>query len=238
MNTRLHLPGHVALVIGAGGGIGRACVEELAAAGLKVAVADARLSAAQQAVAALGTATSARAYEVDVRDAAAVFALLDRVWADLGPVDVLVNAAGLYPSDPLLSMPEDAWDRVLQTNLKGPHLCVAEFTRRLREIRSPGVAGNISSGAARRTRLGAAYYCTSKAGLDLLTHAQALELAEHHIRVNAVDPRFVRASTAPSTPCRRPTRRRLPPGSRSVALGSRLTSPRPCCSCAAPMPSG
>lgn len=191
MKSQLHIKGKVALVTGAGGGIGGACAGGLVAAGLRVAVVDSRLSAARTMAEKIGDTATAQAYELDVRDAAAVGQIFRQVAAELGRVDVLVNAAGIYPSDPLLEMSEEAWDRVLDTNLKGPHLCVQAFARPLVAAGKAGVVVNISSGAAKRARRGAAHYCTSKAGLSMLTAAQALELAQYGIRVNGVAPGYV-----------------------------------------------
>src|SRR5699024_10957816 len=139
-----------------GGGIGSACIELLRDAGLGVAIADTRQQVARETLNGLDNgAVPMRAYELDIRDPDSVSRVLDQAWSNIGPVDVLVNTAGLYPSDPLLEMSEEAWDRVLDTNLKGPFLCVNAFARRLIAANRPGVAVNVSSGAANRARLGA-----------------------------------------------------------------------------------
>ena len=149
MSSALQVCGHTALVTGAGGGIGRACACQLAAAGVAVAAADTREQAARDVVNEIADDVQRRAYRLDVRDAGSVAQVFEQAWHRQGPVDVLVNAAGLYPSDPLLQMSPDAWHRVLGTNLTGPHLCVTEFARRLVAAHRPGVVVNISSGAAR-----------------------------------------------------------------------------------------
>lgn len=191
-----HATGHAyvgrgCLVTGAASGLGRGCAAAFLAAGARVAMTDARGDAVERAATSLGSQENTRTYEMDVRDAAAVEETFARAWKELGPIDILVNCAGLYPSDELAEMAEDAWDRVLDTNLKGPFLCVRAFARRLVAAGRPGSVANVSSGAARRARLGAAHYCTSKAGLEMLTRCQALELARHDIRVNAVAPGLV-----------------------------------------------
>lgn len=191
MTSPTDLPWNVAMVTGAGGGLGKACAAALLGAGLTVVLTDFREEPAHDAVGELGGEGHAWAYRMDVRDPDSVAGVVGEVWDRHGPVDVLVNAAGLYPSDPLLEMSADAWRRVIDTNLTGPHLCVQAVSRRLAAAHRHGVIVNISSGAAYRARPGAAHYCTSKAGLNMLTRAEALELSAYGIRVNAVAPGFV-----------------------------------------------
>lgn len=197
--TQGRFAGRTALVTGAGGGIGAACAAALGGEGAAVALVDLRGDAVQRTAADLEAAGSepaaVRAFAADVRDSSAVEAVFDRAWDQLGPVDVLVAGAGLYPGEELLQMDEAAWDRVLDTNLKGPFLCSSAFARRLTAAGRPGCVVNISSGAARRARPGAAHYCTSKAGLEMLTRCQALELAPYRIRANAVAPGLVRVDS-------------------------------------------
>jgi 3-oxoacyl-[acyl-carrier protein] reductase len=188
MNERAH---HVALVTGAGRGLGRAIACALHRDGYKVAVTDVDATAAVSLAQSLSAdGSTARAYALDVSSAqqiADVFALVSR---DLGLPDALVNNAGVYPSDPILDMPEAAWDRVLDTNLKGAFLCCQAFAR-LRLAPSGGAIVNIASTAAFSARVGAAHYSASKAGLVMLTKSLAQELGAYGIRVNAVAPGLV-----------------------------------------------
>ena len=172
-------PRHV-VVTGAAGGIGLAVAEAFAARGDTVTGVDARgdeLRAAtaitQRIVADLGDERCAEVIEQAARQA--------------GPVDVLVNAAGIYPATPLDAMTAAAWDRVQQVNVRAPVL----LTVALAQAGRPAAVVNISSGAATRARPGAAHYCTSKAALEMATKACAVELAGRGIRVNAVAPGFV-----------------------------------------------
>ncbi|WP_431906060.1 SDR family NAD(P)-dependent oxidoreductase [Amycolatopsis thermoflava] len=111
-------------------------------------------------------------------------------------VDVLVNAAGIYPATPLLEMTAAAWDRVQDVNVRAAMLTTVAFGRRCVAAGRSGVVVNISSGAATRARPGAAHYATSKAALEMLTKACAVELGPHGIRVNAVSPGFVTVDSA------------------------------------------
>lgn len=175
--------GRRAFVTGAAGGIGSAISRLLTQRGATVARCDAREGPNVRIT-------------FDVRDRAAIERAFDLAEQQLGGVcDLLVNAAGIYPSDTLLEMTEDAWDRVLDTNAKSVFLVSQEFCRRLVARVQPGSIVNISSSAADRARRGAAHYSASKAAVELLTRSFALEFAEHRIRVNAVSPGFVEVNS-------------------------------------------
>jgi 3-oxoacyl-[acyl-carrier protein] reductase len=169
------------LVTGGASGIGRAIASRFLADGCSVAVVDLRASDSD------GTVFVA----ADLRDRTAAREALRSAWERLGGLDVLVNAAGIYPSRLLLEMDDASWDRVLDINLNAPYVLCTEFARLLVADGRPGHIVNITSGAADRARRGGAHYCTSKAALTMLTKALALELAPHRIHVNAVSPGFV-----------------------------------------------
>jgi 3-oxoacyl-[acyl-carrier protein] reductase len=181
----------VALVTGAGRGLGQAIARTLHASGYKVAVTDADEGAAVSVAQSLSADGSmARAYRLDVSSAQQVADVFASVAHDLGLPDALVNNAGVYPSDSILDMPEAAWDRVLDINLKGPFLCSQAFGR-MRLAPTGGVIVNVASTAAFSARVGAAHYGASKAGLVMLTKSLAQEFGPYGIRVNAVAPGLV-----------------------------------------------
>ncbi|MGH2378106.1 MAG: SDR family NAD(P)-dependent oxidoreductase [Candidatus Limnocylindria bacterium] len=186
------LAGRVAMVTGGAGRLGRAIAGELAREGAAVGIVDARLEPAD-AVAAELRADGARAASVSadvsrVDDVEVAVGTLER---ELGPIDVLVNAHGIFPNRPVLEMDDDEWDRVFAVNTKGTMLCCRAVARRLIERGAPGAIVNISSGAATSARAGGAHYTGSKAAVNMLTHVLAIELGPHRIRVNAVSPGLV-----------------------------------------------
>jgi NAD(P)-dependent dehydrogenase (short-subunit alcohol dehydrogenase family) len=133
----------------------------------------------------------ATAVEVDVTDRAQVERMLQEVTDVLGPVDVLVNAHGIYPNVPLLEMDVAEWDHVYATNTRGTMLTCQTVAKQMVARRAAGAIVNISSAAAESARIGGAAYCGSKAAVNLLTHALAIELGPYGIRVNAVAPGLV-----------------------------------------------
>ena len=182
----------VALVTGAARGLGRAIAGALAAEGVAVALADRDAEGAAGATQALAASgATARGYTLDVRDAAAIGWVLDRVAAELGTPTILVNNAGVYPDNTLLDMPETAWDAVIDTNLKGAFLCAQAFARRRIAAGGGGAIVNLASTAAFSARIGAGHYCASKAGVAMLTKCMAQEWGPHRIRVNAVAPGLI-----------------------------------------------
>ena len=184
------LEGKVAVVTGAGRGIGRAVAEALAGAGATIALWDLSAEAAESAAAALrDKGAEARAMTVDVSDEAAVVAGFSRTRDAFGSIDVLVHAAGIFPKIPLLELTAQQWDRIQAVNLRGSFLCVREAVKHMRTGKRGGAIVNISSCSGERALVyHNAAYGASKAGLTNLTRVAALEFAADGIRVNAVLP--------------------------------------------------
>lgn len=178
----------VALVTGAGRGIGRAIAEGLAAEGARLVVNDVRAPAAEEAAAALrSTGAQAVSAPGDVSDGAQVRAMVDTAIAAYGRLDILVNNAGVETNSPFMDLNEVDFDQVLAVDLKGVFLCSQAAARAMRQTGS-GVIVNITSLCGQQVWAGYAHYCAAKAGAGMLTKAMAAELAPLGIRVNAIAP--------------------------------------------------
>ena len=185
----MRLSGKVALVTGAQQGIGRAIAIALAQDGADVGVNYLDDPAAAESVAKEVRAVGRRAAVVkaNVMRADDVEAMVVAIAGALGPPDVLVNNAGVFPRSEFLDLAEREWDQVLNVNLKGGFLCTQAVARKLVAAGRPGAIVNIASSAVRGDPRGV-HYSASKAGVVGMTRAMALALAPHRIRVNAIAP--------------------------------------------------
>lgn len=189
--TPFRLDGRVVLVTGASSGLGQHFARLLASVGARIAVAARRADKLQGVVDDIAAAGGeARAFTLDVTDAASVRACLDAVGA-WGVPDVVINNAGVTVTRPLLEQTEEDFDQVLDTNLKGCWLVATEAARRMVAADKGGAIVNVASILGERVAGGVAPYAISKAGVVQATKAMALELARHRIRVNALLPGYV-----------------------------------------------
>jgi len=185
------LENQIAVVTGAGRGIGRAIALKFAAEGADV-VCVSRTAENSEKVAnevrVLGR--KAWAHAVDVADAAAVSAAAEKILTECGKVDILVNNAGVTRDGLLMRMSDADWDAVLNTNLKGAFLVTKAFSRSMIKQRSGRII-NISSVIGLIGNAGQCNYAASKAGLIGFTQSCARELASRSITVNAIAPGFI-----------------------------------------------
>ncbi len=180
--------GRIALVTGAGSGIGRAVALGFAREGAKVAVVDVAGAdgVAAEIAAAGGTAI---AMGVDVGDAAAVAAMVTRTVAELGGLDCAYNNAGIFAETGFTAdCDDDVWERIMAVNLRGVFLCMKHEIRAMLAAGKGGAIVNASSATAYRTVPGSPAYSASKAAVAALTRVAAVEYGGHGIRINAVAP--------------------------------------------------
>jgi 3-oxoacyl-[acyl-carrier protein] reductase len=185
------LESQVAVVTGAGRGIGRAIALKFAQEGADV-VCVSRTAENSEKVAAEVRALGRKAWAlaVDVSDAAAVSAAAEKILADCGKVNILVNNAGVTRDGLLMRMSDADWDAVLNTNLKGAFLFTKALTRAFVKQRSGRII-NVASVIGLIGNAGQANYAASKAGLIGFTQSIAKELGSRNITVNALAPGFI-----------------------------------------------
>jgi len=188
-----------ALVTGGGSGIGRAVCLAFAREGSDVGVVDVRLEGAEataQEVRKNGRKTLA--LQVDVSDPAAVKAMVDRVVAELGRLDILVNSAGVREIVPFLQLPFAEWQRVIAANLTGTFLCSQAVAQYMVAQGKGGKIVNLASVAGLMAVPNRAAYVSSKHAVVGLTKEMAMELGEKNIQVNAVAPGVVETAMTAS----------------------------------------
>lgn len=184
----MSLIGKVALVTGAGRGIGQSIALRLADEGADVSAADIdRESAERTAADVRARARRAVAVRVDVSDVTQVEHMVESTCQSLGRIDILVNNAGVWGASPLLELTPEEWDRVFAVNTRGLFFCLQRAGKRMMENRS-GTIINIASIAGLRSRPEAVHYGASKAAALSITRAAAPIFAPFGITVNAVCP--------------------------------------------------
>jgi len=190
----LKLKDKVALVTGAGRGIGRGIAEVFAAEGAHVAVNDlagSRSAAEEVAGWIRSKGRRAVAVDADVANRGQVEAMMDKVWKEFGPVDILVNNAGIETIVPFLDLTDEQWTRLTDVNLRGEWLCSQVFCRRVVAEGRKGNIVNIGSIQAAKVLPGRTHYAPTKLGIEALTRNMSAEMTPLGIRVNCVHPGLI-----------------------------------------------
>jgi NAD(P)-dependent dehydrogenase (short-subunit alcohol dehydrogenase family) len=189
-NASIDLSGKVALVTGASSGLGKRFAQALARQGAKVAITGRRLDRLEALAAEIAADGGVAApLALDVTDTDQLLAVIGRVEDALGPVDILINNAGIPDAQRATKMSVELIDAVMDTNVRAPWILACEFARRRMEAKAPGRIINIASMAAYSYRgEGAALYSVSKAAVVRMTEALAVEWSKFHINVNAIAP--------------------------------------------------
>lgn len=187
----MELKDQVAIITGAGGGIGAAIALALAEAGANIVINDVVADAAEAVVRQVEErGVKALVNGANITNAEQVQAMVDAVTEELGRIDILVNNAGITRDGLLVRMDEEAWDLVLDVNLKGAFLCTKAVARPMMKQRYGRII-NMASVAGVAGNVGQANYSASKGGLIALTKTTAQELAGRNVTCNALAPGYI-----------------------------------------------
>jgi NAD(P)-dependent dehydrogenase (short-subunit alcohol dehydrogenase family) len=196
MGDLFRLDGKVAVVVGGGGGIGKALALGLARQGADVALASRSLeklhAVAEELQADADVRGKVKAFQMDSCDEESVKNAVQAIVADMGTVDILVNSQGLNIKEPFADQTVASWGSLFDNNVKGVMLCCREFGKVMLE-KKKGKIINVSSVAGDRgvPLAGNVGYCSSKAAVSNLTRMLAYEWAKHGINVNAIGPSVI-----------------------------------------------
>jgi NAD(P)-dependent dehydrogenase (short-subunit alcohol dehydrogenase family) len=189
----MKLQGKIALVTGAGQGIGRGIAEVFAEQGADLVLNDLVNSKGLDDLAEWARHKGRRVVTVqgDVSLRTDVERIFDRAWAELGPVDILVNNAGIETIVPFLELTDEQWEKVTDTNLKSEWMCSQSFCRRAVAEGRKGSIVNIGSIQAARVLPGRTHYAPSKLAVEALTRNISAEMGPQGIRVNCIHPGLI-----------------------------------------------
>jgi glucose 1-dehydrogenase/3-oxoacyl-[acyl-carrier protein] reductase len=189
----VRLRGKVALITGASRGIGRGIAEVFAEEGADVAVNYIASAGPAEEVAEWirGKGRRAITCKADVASRTEVEAMIDQIWRELGPIDVLVNNAGIETIVPFLELTDEQWTRLTDVNLRGEWLCSQVYCRRVITEKRKGNIVMIGSIQAGKVLPGRTHYAPTKLGLEALTRNMSAEMTPFGIRVNCVHPGLI-----------------------------------------------
>ena len=189
----MKLKGKRAVVTGAARGIGRGIAEVFAEEGADVAVVDLDNMPQAEDVARSIRSKGARAMTVraDIAKRTDVEPMIEKVWSELGPIDVLVNNAGIETIVPFLDRTDEQWTRLVDVNLRGAWLCSQVFCRRALAEKRTGSIVHIGSIQAAKVLPGRTHYAPSKLALEALTRNMSAEMTPQGIRVNCIHPGLI-----------------------------------------------
>jgi NAD(P)-dependent dehydrogenase (short-subunit alcohol dehydrogenase family) len=186
MSIAIDLSGKRAFITGASSGFGAHFAAVLAGAGAEIVLGARRVEALEETARKLPVSARAKAMRLDVRDPASIRA----AFAAAGPIDLLVNNAGVGLQQPVLEARQEDWDFVVGTNLKGAFDVAQEAARAIRTHARGGAIINVASILGLRQGSQVSLYAIAKAGVVQMTKQMALELARYNIRVNALAPGY------------------------------------------------
>ena len=192
----LNLRGKTAIVTGGGTGIGAGITEALAQEGVNVAI---NYIVDEEQVIAYADklnkqyGTDCQAFYADVTSADDIDKMVAKIMDTYGSIEILVNNAGIWPTEDLLEMPDENWDRVININLNGPYYISKRVARAMIDRDTKGIIVNISSKSSMQVNTpGHGHYVTAKAGMNMLTRALAREITNRGVRVVGLLPGMVR----------------------------------------------
>ncbi len=182
----MKLQNKIAVITGGARGIGRAIAERFVEEGARVVIADLLIAEATATASAIGA--KANAVAVDVSSNQSIKAMADFIAAEVGPPDILVNAAAIFNMAPLAEITEEHFDRQFDINVRGLLFTTQFIAAQMIAAGKGGKVINFSSQAGRRGEARVAVYCATKAAVISITQSMALELIKHRINVNAIAP--------------------------------------------------